>query len=182
MFIIVHEFISMYNCLNFMREPMNKILIFRRGMIFLVWTGVWLIMTREVASLLVGIPAAFAAAWLSPLPSSRLRLRPSRLPALFFAFLIDSVRGGVDVARRALKPGLLPSPTVLKYPLALPEGLPRILMANMVSLLPGTFSWKLEDDKLVVHILDRELDVLPDLRRLEARIAAAFYQEGTVDG
>lgn len=46
-----------------------------------------------------------------------------------------SLYGGVDVARRALHPALPIAPRLFDHHWRLPPGLPRVVMANTVSLL-----------------------------------------------
>jgi multicomponent Na+:H+ antiporter subunit E len=47
-------------------------------------------------------------------------------------------------------------------------------MANTVSLLPGTLSLELGTDCLQVHVLDEGKDFLPELEKVEQRVAAMF--------
>lgn len=89
-------------------------------------------------------------------------------------FLWHSLRGGVDVAKRAFHPKLPIAPEILKYPLQLPPGLPRVFMANIVSLLPGTLSAELGENCLHVHVLDERKDFLSELEKVEQRVAAIF--------
>lgn len=89
-------------------------------------------------------------------------------------FLIRSILGGTDVAWRAFHPGMPIDPYLLKYPIRLPPGLPRVFMANTVSLLPGTLSAELGSTYLNVHVLNKRKDVLSELEKLERRVAALF--------
>ncbi|MGB5259153.1 MAG: Na+/H+ antiporter subunit E [Gammaproteobacteria bacterium] len=86
-------------------------------------------------------------------------------------FLWRSLYGGVDVARRALQPLLPISPGLFDHRWRLPPGLPRVFMANTVSLLPGTLSAELEDDRLRVHVLDHTVAFASELTLIEARVA-----------
>lgn len=89
-------------------------------------------------------------------------------------FLVQSLRGGVDVARRALHPRLPLNPCLVRYPLCLEEVPAQVFMANVVSLLPGTLSADLEDSVLTVHALDCALPVTEQLQALESRVARLF--------
>jgi multicomponent Na+:H+ antiporter subunit E len=53
----------------------------------------------------------------------------------------------------------------------LPSGLPRVFMANAVSLLPGTLSAELHKECLRVHMLDETSDFTEELKVLEKRVA-----------
>ena len=89
-------------------------------------------------------------------------------------FLWRSLYGGVDVARRALHPRLPISPGLLDYRWRLPPGLPRVFMANTVSMLPGTLSAELDKEHLRVHVLDQTGAFASELAVIEARVARLF--------
>jgi len=87
-------------------------------------------------------------------------------------FLRESVRGGVDVARRALHRRLPIAPALIPYPLTLRTRPAQIFFVNAVSLAPGMFVAAWTGDVVLVHVLDSGVNVAPRLRALEARIAA----------
>ena len=92
-------------------------------------------------------------------------------------FLWHSLRGGVDVAMRALHPQLPISPGLFDYRFRLPPGMPRVFMANTVSLLPGTLSVELCEEILRVHVLDETGAINEELNMLENRLADIFGLE-----
>ncbi len=87
---------------------------------------------------------------------------------------MHSLLGGADVAWRAFHPGLPIAPDLIEYPLRLPPGLPRVFMANTVSLLPGTLSASLDRSVLKVHVLDSRRGVLAELEAVEQSVARMF--------
>jgi multicomponent Na+:H+ antiporter subunit E len=89
-------------------------------------------------------------------------------------FLWHSLKGGVDVAWRAFHPRLPITPELIEYPLRLPPGLPRVILVNTVSLLPGTLSAELGGQVLKVHVLDSLGDFLAELETLEQRVGCMF--------
>ncbi len=139
--------------------------------------GPWLVLTGlDAASLAIGAPAILAGAALAALfpPAPPWRIAP--LAALGFAafFAWQSVRGALDVARRALDPRLPLKPGFRTVILTLRPGPGRVLLANTVSLLPGTLSAEIEGRRLIVHTLDLETDVAEEVAALETRIRAVF--------
>lgn len=127
--------------------------------------------TWPAGSLAVATAALVSLALRPPRPW-RMRLGGAvRFVPFFFR---QSLRGGLDVARRAFSPGLPLNPVLVEHPLRLPPGTARIFLLNTVSLLPGTLSADLRGDLLVVHGLDAELPLAADLRRLEALVADLF--------
>lgn len=102
------------------------------------------------------------------------RLRPGRLPRFVLFFLIESVRGGLDVALRAFHPRLPIHPHCFDYSLSLPAGKPRLLLVSVTSLLPGTLSADLSSDGTTVRI--HAINESPEaaVRALEAQVARLF--------
>lgn len=144
----------------------------------------WLLNGGDARSWVVGVPVVLAAAALS------LRLRAERAwcwrlagaPPMAWFFLSQSVRGGFDVARRALHPNLPLNPGVLRVSTTLPLGAPRWFFAGISGLLPGTLVLGFEDDALHVHVLDAGPGAEPQLRALERRVAALFGVEPRAAG
>ncbi|MDO9050551.1 MAG: Na+/H+ antiporter subunit E [Methylotenera sp.] len=92
--------------------------------------------------------------------------------AVFFSFfLIQSVKGGFQVAIMALRPRLKLAPVIMDLPITLPPGMARVVLANTLSLLPGTLSVRIHGDQLRLHILNRHLPIMQELRATEAAIA-----------
>lgn len=146
--------------------------ILRRGSLFaLVW---WIVVEGEAGSLWIGAPAVLVATMTSVLLHSPATLLWYELFRFVPFFLIHSLIGGADVAWRAIHPRMPIAPHFIKYPIQLPSGLPRVFMANTVSLLPGTLSVDLASSYLMVHVLAERNDVVSELSKLEQRVAALF--------
>jgi multicomponent Na+:H+ antiporter subunit E len=96
-----------------------------------------------------------------------------RLPLLVPFFLWESLRGGIDVALRAFRPRLPLSPAIIQYRLRLPPGPAPVMMASLVSLMPGTLAM-ISGAWLRVHVLDDGRDYQDDLQRLEEKVARVF--------
>jgi multicomponent Na+:H+ antiporter subunit E len=101
-------------------------------------------------------------------------IRPLALPAFVPFFLWQSVRGGLDVARRAFAPSLPLAPGFIDYRVGLPEGPARVFFVNCISLLPGTFSADLQGRALRVHLLTDDGSGHERLVDLEARVGRLF--------
>jgi multicomponent Na+:H+ antiporter subunit E len=133
----------------------------------------WLLSDGRADSWGVGSVSILAATTLS------LRLLPpvptyvSRIGLLRFVFFffVQSLRGGIQVAWFALRPRLGLRPGIHEISLRLPEGIGRVLLANTLSLLPGTLSVELEGSRLCLHVLDEQAQTEADVRHAEARVA-----------
>jgi multicomponent Na+:H+ antiporter subunit E len=144
-----------------------------------LFASAWLVIAgTDPSSWIIGAPAVLAAIWAS------LRLRqkdgaaPRVLAALVFApfFLWQSLKGGLDVAWRVMRPRMHIAPGVHSYRLRLTSASARVVLLDTLSLLPGTLSADLRGDLLTVHALDAAdgaaLDA--DIARLERRVGTLF--------
>ena len=137
----------------------------------------WTILTDgHPAAWGVGIPVILMATGVSLtfLPTDCWHWRFVGIARFLPFFVWESIRGSIDVARRALHPCCPLTPQLISYPLRLPDGPSRIFLANMVSLLPGTLTAELESRSLLVHTLDSRWPIQQDLQVLERRIADLF--------
>ena len=147
---------------------------------------VWWILSGSTGDWWFGLPLAIGAAavslWLTP--PARFRLRLHRMPFFAGFFLWQSLLAGWDVARRTLSPALPLRPEILYLSVILPPGAPTWWLMLVISLLPGTLSIRLHEDRtLEVHCLDSRLDVSGSVRETELQIARLFGLEtSTVDG
>lgn len=85
-------------------------------------------------------------------------------------FARGSLLGGIDVAQRALRRPVDLTPGTFPCQLRIPVGLPRIVVIDMMSLMPGTLCVALEGDLLWVHALDTSMPVTEQLAELEVRV------------
>jgi len=140
----------------------------------------WLLLTdwRDPGEWLAGIAAAALTAWLSG-PHLRLldglRLRPAlpwHLLRFLGTFLLALIKANFDMARRVLSPRLPIRPALVEVKTELRSPLGRLLLANSITLTPGTLSVDLLDDRIVVHWID----VTPggDLEHATREIAEQF--------
>ncbi|MCG6114513.1 MAG: Na+/H+ antiporter subunit E [Mesorhizobium sp.] len=155
------------------------------GLIFLkrftVFLAVWLALSgASIAGLAFGIPTAVLAALASMrlIPAGGQRVNLIRVAGMAPGFLWQSVRGGVDVAWRALHPSLPISPGWQTWRTQLPKGGARVSLGSELSLLPGTLVAGWRDDVMYVHCLDMAHDSTDAIAIEEARISRAIGTAG----
>lgn len=146
-----------------------------RGVAFLL---LWLLLlpSAKPGDLVLGLLTAVAATFTS------LRLLPpicgclhfGQLLALLPHFLWESVRAGIDVARRAFHPRLPLSPGFVSCPLAFPPGFARNTFATITSLLPGSVPAEETEQAVVYHCLDDTAPVVEQLWKEERLLAQAL--------
>ncbi|MFO7766051.1 MAG: Na+/H+ antiporter subunit E [Pelovirga sp.] len=143
----------------------------RLGACLLLW---WVLTGGSLTSWIIGIPISALALWVmeSAPQTENWQMSLSGLLRFIPYFLLQSVRGGIDVARRAYSPSLPLDPTVIDFPVSLPPGRPRVFFLNSISLLPGTLSVDLSDTTIKVHVLDHRVD--PQLDLLQTHVARLF--------
>ncbi|MCC5996648.1 MAG: Na+/H+ antiporter subunit E [Oceanicaulis sp.] len=141
---------------------------------------VWLVLSGGSAAglgaALFAVPAA-AVVSLILLPPGPRRLRLMRVLALLPGFLLRSVSGGVDVAWRALHPGLPVRPGWISVKTRMTDGVARSLYGAETSLLPGTLSAGCDAAGLKVHCLEVTARTEERLKIEERRLARAFSQD-----
>jgi multicomponent Na+:H+ antiporter subunit E len=71
-------------------------------------------------------------------------------------FVRELVLGAVNVAWLVLQPKLVLRPGIVAYPLTVTSDLQITLLANMITLTPGTLSLDVSDDRrwLYIHAID----------------------------
>ncbi len=136
---------------------------FSRG---LAYFALWVVLIGiHPLDLAVGVPTAALAAWAS------VRLLPPGVPGLRIIpalmlvprFLWQSVVAGLDVARRALAPGVPLKPGFIAYRVGLPRGPLRNWFAAITSLMPGTVPVADEPEAIEYHCLDVSQPIVEQL-------------------
>lgn len=104
------------------------------------------------------------------------RMRVLGLARLVVVYLLGLLRGGFDVAWRALarRPPL--TPDWLEHQLRLSGGAARRLFMMAISVMPGTISVEIEGTSLHLHVLLKanEDELRGQLDALELSVASAF--------
>jgi multicomponent Na+:H+ antiporter subunit E len=143
--------------------------------VFVLLLGVWFAL-NGFSLFVVGLLAAAAGGALAgALATERAyAIGPVRLAAFLTFFLLSSLRGGLDVAWRAIQPSLPIQPALLRIRHGLPAGQPRTLFVSVLSLLPGTLSADLVEggETLIVHVLTDEAGA--SVEELRDRIRRLF--------
>lgn len=138
---------------------------------------IWLIITSfSWQSLVLGLPAVIIAALLSKLLASNSYQFVSVRGVFQFIgfFIVESFKGGIEIALRAFQPTLNVQPHYLVYQTNLKPGIPRILFSSTVSLLPGTLTADINQDVLHVHSLIDSPHINNELSKCEKRVQAMF--------
>jgi multicomponent Na+:H+ antiporter subunit E len=145
----------------------------------LLAAGWWILVEGDAGALVFGVPMVLAALLASlSLPSSGSpRWHPLGLLRFARVFVVGSLHGGFDVARRALAPRVRIEPAIVDYRLRLPEGPARNLFLGAMSLMPGSLSLDVRGARLEIHVLAARKELVGELETLEASIARATGEQ-----
>ena len=142
---------------------------------WVLYIGIWLILCDgDLDSLWIGVPAVFLATLISTAFVTYHPIVWHEILGFVSFFILRSVRGGLDVAWRACRPNMSIDPDIIEYSSCLPSGIAQVIMANSISLLPGTLSVKLDQGKMIIHVLDIKSNFREEIEGLEQRLARVF--------
>jgi len=141
---------------------MNKHKALRFGYLTGILFIAWIVYTQDFhpASLATGVVAALLATAFSyavfyeSMPQSKLIVRPDLL-FVYFAFLLyQSIVSSISLIYRMLRGNYKPG--IVRVKTRLQSRIGRTLLANTISLVPGTLSLWMEGPYIFVHWFDKK--------------------------
>ncbi len=137
-----------------------------------ILTLFWLALTGSVtpANILLGLAVSLGALGVlrGQLPEMDFRIRPLAAIRLFLLFLLELFRSAWRVARLVLRPRLDISPDVVAVPVSLTRDAELTLLANLITLTPGTLTVDIAEDRRALYVHALEADD-PDAVRRDIR-------------
>jgi multicomponent Na+:H+ antiporter subunit E len=142
--------------------------------LFAITLILWLALTSDlsVSELVTGCAIATVVSLLGAGVYSRLGLpgfSPAALgrgiayvPVLFW----EIIRANLDVARRVLDPGLPINPGIVVIRTGLESDVGKLILANSITLTPGTFTLDIMDDRILIHWIDVKATDIDEATRL----------------
>jgi multicomponent Na+:H+ antiporter subunit E len=129
---------------------------------FITLMGTWLLLNNSLATEI--LISGLIISLLLPLlfcgkceVFTNLNLSPKALlySILFlFTFIIELIKANLDVARRVVTPSLPINPGVVEVKTKLKSRIARVVLADSITLTPGTFTLEIQDDSLFIHWID----------------------------
>ena len=150
----------------------------------LVLLVVWLLMVRSIepgqlllgSFLAVGIPLLTQGFW-EPLPRVK---HPIKLAWFVIVVMWDIVKANVHVSLLILLPRREPHPGFVEYPLEVKDRLVIMLLANTITMTPGTVSTniRLDGSSLLIHVLDmdEEQELVREIRERYERPLKEIFE------
>jgi len=142
--------------------------------LFLFLVAVWscLVSTLEWQEFVTGILISLVLAFFLSASYSTLGL-PSlslkRLSAFIFylgVLLIEIVKANIDVAYRVLHPKMPIKPGIVTIRTNLKQDIAKLILANSITLTPGTFTVDIIGDRLLIHWINVEAEDLDAATRI----------------
>jgi len=155
---------------------MNRVKAFILMVMLLL--GIWLLLTApfSVQELIAGAVIAVLVALLPTGANSvfaDVRLSPRAVAyavAYLFVFLVELVKSNIDVAFRVLNPALPIKPGIVRVRTRLKTPIARTLLANSITLTPGTITVETRGEEFFVHWIQvRDEDVESATKEIVAK-------------
>jgi len=122
---------------------------------FLVWLG--LTNSLDIQELIVGAVVAFVIArFFTPNREFNLIGLVKKYIKFMPIFLKNLVQSNIAVAKIVLNPKLPINTGIVKLKTSLKNNHDKLVLANAITLTPGTITVELRDDDLFIHVLDMD--------------------------
>jgi len=129
---------------------------------FITLFGIWLLLNNSLAPeiLLSGLVISILLPFLfcgNCQVFTYLKLTPKSILYTFLfllTFLKELVKANFDVARRVISPSLPIKPGIVEVKTKLQSKIARVVLADSITLTPGTFTLEMVDDSLFIHWID----------------------------
>jgi multicomponent Na+:H+ antiporter subunit E len=130
--------------------------------LFIILLVLWLVLTGtfQYQELLTGIFISLIIAVFAGEFYLRLSfppLSPKRFLYLLWYIIIlfyEIIKANFDVARRVIHPALPINPGIVVIRTELTSDIAKTILANSITLTPGTFTLDIQEDKLLIHWID----------------------------
>ncbi len=146
---------------------------------FLIGLGFWILLNNTFDPLILAIGAGLSLL-LSLIFCARcdvfseLKLTPIALLytiIYILIFLFELVKSNLDVARRVLTPSLPINPGIVEVKTKLKSKMGRLILANSITLTPGTLTIDIKEDTLYIHWIDVQTE---DIKGATEQIVRKF--------
>jgi multicomponent Na+:H+ antiporter subunit E len=147
-------------------------------MLFIILFSLWLLLAGTDADELIfgSITAVVLAILFAPKVSTLgcIQMKPKSILYAFlylFVFFGELIKSTLDVARRVLSPKLPINPGIVKVKTKLKCSLGRIVLANSITLTPGTMTVETRGEYFYIHWIDIQSD---DIQATTEAIVSTF--------
>jgi multicomponent Na+:H+ antiporter subunit E len=157
---------------------------------FLLLLGFWLLLSGQYNAVFISmgvasaaVVTAFSEAWVRPTLGPDLggvKVLPRRLwrYGVYLAWLVGRIPpAGLQIAYHVLHPQVPIDPGVLRFRTGLSSPMARTILANSITLVPGTMTLEVDEDEFIVHaFIPSAADDLASAA-MQNKIADIFLEE-----
>lgn len=147
-------------------------LLFWTIFLFLIWMG--LTMSLSTQELTTGFVVSFIIALLyvkNYESSDKFSFHPIAYIVYLVVFLKNLVLSNWDVAKRVIDPKLPINPGIVEIKTNLKEDYKKLILANSITLTPGTITMDVKNESLFIHWIDV---TTTDIAKASQEIAGDF--------
>lgn len=130
-------------------------LIFWTLFLFIIWIALTLSFSNQ--ELITGFVVAFTIAYLYTTnykSTDKFRFRPIIYVQYLIIFIKNLVLSNLDIAKRVIDPKLPINPGIVEIKTELKKDYKKLILANSITLTPGTITIDVKDDTLFIHWID----------------------------
>ena len=133
----------------------------------LFWTillfVMWLILTAnlQIANVFIGTAVSFSIALLYTKIFEHKEfefINPLWLMVYFFVLLKSLILSNIQISKRILSKDMDLSPAIVAVKTDLKSDWKKLLLANSITLTPGTLTLDIKDDTLFIHVIEYDKD------------------------
>ncbi|MFP4289868.1 MAG: Na+/H+ antiporter subunit E, partial [Bacteroidales bacterium] len=140
---------------------------------FVIFAGGWLVLLggqkiSDIGFVLLFLVATTAIS-IYTVPPGQWTVSALGIVRFFPYFILTAVRGGWDVARRVFLRNVPIDPDFITIEHD-PDPRKTLILAWIISLLPGTASTIIKERTIIIHVLDKNLPVAQEIQELKNRI------------
>lgn len=130
---------------------------------FLFWSlllfCMWLILTSSLAlaNIFVGllVSSAISILYIKLFKAeASIHFSPLWMLIYLYVLLKNLIKSNISIAKRILSPDMHLSPAIIAVETSLEEDWKRLLLANSITLTPGTLSLDIKENKIFIHIIE----------------------------
>ncbi len=128
-------------------------------LIWIIFNGQFTLEIAAFGAVISGFIYWFMCRFLSYNPKTDLLLAKRLFQMLYYVFILikEIIKANFAVIKMIMSSKYEIEPAVVRFKTDLKTSFARVLLANSITLTPGTITVSLENDEYVVHCLDKSL-------------------------
>ena len=147
-------------------------LVFWTLFLFVIWIALTLSFSNQ--ELVTGFVVSFTIAYIYTTnykSMDEFRFRPLVYLRYLVIFIKNLVLSNLDVAKRVIDPKLPINPGIVEIKTNLKEDYKKLILANSITLTPGTITMDVKGDSMFIHWIDVKTT---DIKKASEEIAGDF--------